>query len=46
MNKKARPDFLASEDDEFINELAKDWYFLVMFFNGAERSHAEQSSIR
>jgi hypothetical protein len=28
-------DFLAHQDDEYVNELATDWYFPDLFFNKA-----------
>jgi hypothetical protein len=41
MNRQAEADFLAYEDDEYVNGLATDWYFLDMFFNNAVPSVAQ-----
>jgi hypothetical protein len=42
MNRQAEMDFLAHQDDEYMNELATDWYFPDLFFNKAVPSDAER----
>ena len=42
MNKHEESDLLDYDYDEYVNELAKDWYFLNMFFNSASPSCAEK----
>jgi hypothetical protein len=41
MNRRAKTDYLAYEDDECVNGFATDWYFLDMFFNSAESGYAD-----